>query len=289
MSIVLNDDYVKKFIKPRSRDCNKGDFGKVLLITSCRGMSGASVLAARAALRCGAGLCTVASAFSALLPIQLSVPEAITLPLPENLDGKISKNAIKPLIEYAKGCSAVIIGCGISVCKDTEILVPYLLNELTIPVILDADGINIVSKNITILGSTSAPLILTPHLKEMSRLTGISVCEIKSRKAQIAADFAKEHDITLVLKDFETVIATAAGKIFENHSGHPCMAKGGSGDMLSGMIGSFLAQGLSPEAAACCGVYLHAKAGSLCGERMGDHSVLASDMIEALPEVFQSI
>ncbi len=289
MDTVLSSDYIKQYIKPRPRDCNKGDFGKLLIIASCAAMSGAGAIAARAALRSGVGLCAVASAESALLPLKISTPEAITLPLLETESGAISKSALGTILDYAKGCTAAVLGCGLSVCEDTEILVKGLLNKLNIPIVLDADGINIAARNITIIRDTSAPLILTPHLKEMSRLIGKSVCEIKANKEKIASEFAKEHNAVLVLKDFETVIALPSGEISINRAGHGAMAKGGSGDMLSGMIGAFLAQGFSPKAAAEAAVYLHARAGELCGQRMGDHSVLASDMTEALPEVFQSI
>lgn len=289
MDTVLSSSYVKQFLKPRPRDCNKGDFGKLLIIASCTAMSGAAAIAARAALRSGVGLCAVASAERALLPLKISTPEAITLPLSETADGAICKDALNTILNYAKGCTAAVLGCGLSVCEDTKILVKGLLANLNIPIILDADGINIAAQNITILRDTSAPLILTPHLKEMSRLCGKTVYDIKANKQKIASEFAKEHNVVLVLKDFETVIASPNGEISINRTGHGAMAKGGSGDMLSGMIGAFLAQGFSPKAAAETAVFLHAKSGELCGQRMGDYSVLASDMTEALPEVFQSI
>lgn len=283
---TLNDKLIKSYIKPRERDCNKGDFGKLLVVSSCASMSGAIQIVTNAALRSGVGLCTAASVESALLPLRVSTPEAITLPLPATRDGKISRKAADTILEYAKGCSAAVIGCGLSVCEDTEVLLGELFKKLEIPTVLDADGINIAARNINILRDTSTPLILTPHLKEMSRLIAMDTPEIKANKEHIAEEFAHAYNCTLVLKDFESVIANPDGEVFRNTAGHPCMAKGGSGDMLAGMIGAFLAQGFSPAAAANCGVYLHAKAGEICGARMGDLSVLASDMIKALPEVF---
>lgn len=283
---TLNDKLIKSYIKPRERDCNKGDFGKLLVVSSCASMSGALQICARAALRCGVGLCTAASVESALLPLRVSTPEAITLPLPSTKDGKISKKAAEIILDYAKGCSAAVIGPGLSVCEDTEILLGEIFKKLEIPTVLDADGINIAARNINILRNTSTPLILTPHLKEMSRLIAKDTLEIKENKEHIAKEFAHAYNCTLVLKDSVSVIANPDGEIFRNTAGHPCMAKGGSGDMLAGMIGAFLAQGFSPKAAANCGVYLHALTGEICGEKMGDASVLATDMIEALPEVF---
>lgn len=286
---ILDDKLIKSYIKPRERDCNKGDFGKLLIVSSCASMSGALQISTMAALRCGVGLCCAASVDDALLPLRVSTPEAITLPLPSTKEGKISRKAADIILDYAKGCSAAVVGCGLSVCEDTQALLEQLFSSLEIPTVLDADGINIIARNINILRNTSTPLILTPHLKEMSRLIAMDTHEIKENKAEVAKEFAHSYNCTLVLKDFETVIATAQGEIFINTAGHPCMAKGGSGDMLAGMIGAFLAQGFSPERAANCAVYLHAKAGELCGKRMGDASVLASDMIKALPEVFLNL
>lgn len=283
---ILDQKLIKSYIKPRERDCNKGDFGKLLIVSSCACMSGALQIATKAALRCGVGLCTAASVDDALLPLRISTPEAITLPLPSTKDGKISKKAADIILDYAKGCTALVLGCGLSVCEDTEILLEELFKKLEIPTVLDADGINIAARNINILRNTSTPLILTPHLKEMSRLIAMDTPEIKENKIEVAKEFAHSYNCTLVLKDFESVIANPDGEIFLNTAGHPCMAKGGSGDMLAGMIGAFLAQGFSLKEAANAGVYLHAKAGEICGKKMGDLSVLATDMIKALPEVF---
>ncbi len=286
---TLNDKLIKSYIKPRERDCNKGDFGKLLIVSSCASMSGALQIATRSALRCGVGLCCAASVESALFPLRVSTPEAITLPLPSTKDGKISRKSADIILNYAKGCSAAVIGCGLSVCEDTEILLEELFKKLEIPTVLDADGINIAARNINILRDTSTPLILTPHLKEMSRLIAKDTLEIKQNKEHLAQEFAHAYNCTLVLKDSISVIANPDGEVFRNTAGHPCMAKGASGDMLAGMIGSFLAQGFSPTAAANCAVFLHAKAGEICGEKMGDASVLATDMIEALPEVFTTL
>ena len=130
---------------------------------------------------------------------------------------------------------------------------------------------------------------MTPHLGEMSRLCSLSIEEIRQNRVRVASDFAKEYGVILVLKDYQTVIAAPDGEVFIHNGGHPCMAKGGSGDMLAGMIGAFLAQGLSPKDAACTAVFLHARAGELCGVCMGDRSPLATDLIEKLPEVFTTL
>ena len=285
--IILDKNYIKELLPKRERSCNKGDFGKTLIIASCRSMSGACVLATRAALRSGSGLTYTASAESALMPLRISTPEAITIPLAEAADGAISADSADFLAEKANSMSAVVLGCGLSVCRDTKKLVKSLLSKIKVPVVLDADGINIAAQDINILKNTTAPLVLTPHVKEFSRLSGLELSYIKQNREQVAQEFAEKHGVTLVLKDFETVIACKGKMLYKNIGGHPCMAKGGSGDMLSGIIGALIAQGLSPEKAACSAVFLHARAGEICGERMGDRSVLTTDLIEALPEVFK--
>lgn len=286
---ILNADYISRFIKPRARDCNKGDFGRLLIVASCLNMSGAISIATRAALRSGAGLVFAASSASALMPVRINTPEAVLIPLAETKEGQISFKNADLLIEKANSCSALVLGCGLSVCGDTEKLVKKLITSVNVPIVLDADGINIIAKDINILKNTAAPIIITPHLKEMSRLCGKDVDFIKSNKESVAAEFSKEYGVTLILKDFETVVSDNNGRLFRNFGGHPCMAKGGSGDMLSGMIGAFLAQGIAPLDAACCAVFMHARAGEICGEEMGCYSVLASDLTNVLYKVFKEI
>lgn len=287
--MILTEQLIKKIIIPRVRDCNKGDFGKLLSVTSCRAMTGASVLSASAALKCGVGLVAVASAESALLPLKVALPEAITLPLNETENGKILKDEANKILEYSKNCSALLIGCGLSVCENTRQLVFSLLQNADIPVILDADGINIISENINILRSRKAPTILTPHLKEMSRLTKKSVSEIKQNKISVATEFASENNCIVILKDFETVIAAPDKSYYVNKGGHPCMAKGGSGDVLAGMVASFVAQGKTCLDSSLAAVFIHSRCGEICGSEMGDHSPLAIDLINALPRVFCSL
>ncbi len=285
--IILDKAYIKSLLPRRERDCNKGNFGKTLIVASCRSMSGACVLATRAALRSGSGLTYAASAESTLMPLRISTPEAIVLPLCENADGAISFESADFLIEKANSMSVVVLGCGLSVCEDTKKLAARLLTRINVPVVLDADGINIVAQDINILKNTSAPLILTPHIKEFSRLSGLDVSYIKENREKVASEFAEKHGVTLLLKDFETVIACKGGELYKSIGGHPCMAKGGSGDMLAGMLGALISQGLSTENAACAAVFLHARAGEICGERMGERSVITTDLIETLPEVFK--
>lgn len=287
--MILTDEIIKSLIKPRPRDCNKGDFGRLLCVVSCKNMTGAGILAAKSALRCGVGLCTVASTKDALLPLKAALPEAMTYELEASENGAISKAAAEEIVSLSKSCSAVLIGCGLSVCEDTKSLIKALLENITVPIILDADGINIAAQDINIIRNCKAPLIITPHLKEMSRLNSKSVSEIKQSKTNTALSFAKENGCAVVLKDYQTVIAMPSGEVFESLGGHSAMAKGGSGDVLAGMLSAFIASGETVQNACLLGVYLHARAGEICGENLGDRCVLASDIIDAIPSAFSSL
>ena len=283
---ILDREFVSEFIKPRAKDCNKGSFGSVLIVGSSDNFSGTVTICTLSSLRTGAGLTFAASTKTALISARVNAPEAIFIPLTETNGGQISFENADLIIEKANSCSALVLGCGLSICEDTKKLVEKVLKGVRVPTVLDADGINIVSENIDILRNTSCPIVLTPHLKEMSRLIHKDVSYIKQNKAAVASEFSKEFSVTVVLKDFETVIANG-DELYKNCGGHACMAKGGSGDMLAGMLGALLSQGLSPINSAACAVYLHSKAGEICGERMGDYSVIARDMIFSLPEVFK--
>ena len=285
---ILDKEYIGGILKPRARDCNKGDFGRLLCVVSCKNMPGAAAICARSALVSGVGICTVASTDGGLFSVRATLPEAVTFSLKANRSGAISRKSASTALCEADKCSAMLLGCGLSACKDTEAFVRKILKHAHLPIILDADGINIAARGIDILKSSNAPLILTPHIKEMSRLSGLPIEEIKQNPVKVAAEFASAQGVTVILKDFETVIATPSGEIAKNVGGHPCMAKGGSGDMLAGMVASFTAQGYTPFDAACMAVYMHATAGELCGKQKGDHSVLTSDMIARLSEVFCS-
>ncbi len=289
ISARITEATVRPLLPPRERDCNKGDFGRLLLIVSSVGMSGAGLIAAHGALRSGVGLCCTATAAQASLPIQAALPETMTLPLPQTRTGAIRASCAPLLLRRANSSSAVVLGCGLSVCRNTEKLICNLLKGLRVPTVLDADGINIAAQHIHLIRNAPAPLILTPHPGEMSRLCKKSIDEIRRTRLQTAAEFATRHQVYLVLKDNVTVLSAPDGRQLFFEGGHPCMAKGGSGDLLAGMIGAFCAQGLAPLEAACCAVFLHGRAGEICGKHLGDRCVLASDLIAALPEAFQSL
>lgn len=269
----------------RRQESYKGTYGHLLAVCGSVGMAGAAILSARAALRSGVGLLTIALPRSIYPIVSGAVPEAVFLPLPETEDGTLSETVLRPLLKALSGKSAVLIGCGMGCTASTELLVHELVREAAVPVILDADGLNAVSRHIDILETAKAPLILTPHPGEMARLVGKTIEEVQANRVHIATAFAENYTVTLALKGHRTVIADAV-QYYINPTGNPGMATGGSGDVLAGMIASFSAQGMSPMNAAKCGVYLHGKAGDMAAGKYSQHAMLPSDMIEELKGLF---
>jgi NAD(P)H-hydrate epimerase len=180
----------------------------------------------------------------------------------------------------------VLFGCGCGDDEDTAILLEYLLKNARVPLVVDADGINALSRNIHVLEEANAPVILTPHPGEMARLCGVSVEEIQQNRMGAALEFATAHGVTLVLKGHETLVATDEGRILLNHTGGAGLAKGGSGDILAGMIASFCAQGLAVEEAAACAVHLHGLAGERAQARLSAYAMLPSELLPDLCEIF---
>ena len=184
---------------------------------------------------------------------------------------------------------SVLIGCGLGVSPFAEDLLRLCFTEAEAPLLVDADGINLLSRNIHVLQETKAPVVLTPHPGEMARLTGKAIPEIQGSRLKTARDFAVSHGVTLVLKGSGTIIANSDGPLFLNTTGNPGMAKGGSGDVLAGMAASFAAQGIPTEKAAAAAVFLHGLAGDLCAKELTQSAMLPSDLIEYLPKAFLAV
>ena len=286
---LLDSDTIRGNLPVRARSANKGNFGRVLCLCGSLTMSGAAFMAASSAARCGAGIVTagVPRSIHAILAGKLT--EAMVTPLPETDDGSLSLSALGPIKEMARRATSAALGCGLSQNGETFMLVRELLKVLTCPVVLDADGINAVAGHIHVLRESKAPLILTPHPGEMARLTGRSIAEIQSDRIRAAADFAQKNRVVLVLKGANTVIASPAGEIFINPTGNPGMARGGSGDILAGMIAGFAAQGIEPVRAACCGAYIHGLAGDRCAARLSEYGMLPTDMLMEIPQIFREM
>lgn len=274
-------------LTPRRPSSNKGSFGTLLAICGSYGMAGAAQLAVRAAYTCGVGL-VKAAVTSAVYEINSPVfPEAVYLPLKENEDGRISRENLPTVLNQLCGCKAVLLGCGLGVDDDTREIVHSVITHSEAPIILDADALNIVSENPDILLTKKAPVIITPHPGEMARLCKLSIAEVQKNRRGCAEDFARKYGVIVVLKGAYTLI-TDGKDLRVNTTGNPAMARGGSGDVLAGMIGGLIAQGATPFNAGCAGVYIHGGAGDICRDKFGEYSSLASDIIEAVPEFLKS-
>jgi ADP-dependent NAD(P)H-hydrate dehydratase / NAD(P)H-hydrate epimerase len=244
-------------------------------------------MVARGALRTGAGLVSVATPNNLVPIIQTQVAEAMCVPSVESIEGTLGIGSEVELQKAIGTKSACVIGPGLSTHYETVQAVRNLIQRLTIPAVIDADGLNALAGFTDILKKVKAPVVLTPHPGEMGRLLSISSEEVQRDRVAIATAFARKHKVTVVLKGAATVVATPQGWVFVNSTGNPGMASGGTGDVLTGMIGSFLAQGYTASQAACLGVYLHGRAGDLAAEEKGEASMIAGDLIEKLPQAIK--
>ena len=273
-----------RWLPPRRSDTNKGTYGHLLVVAGSRGKSGAAALAGLAALRSGVGLCTVCTPADTLSDVQGHAPELMGVALPAA--AVLGPSHLDVLLAAAEGKDALVIGPGIPRGAETHLLLEALLGRLDVPVLLDADALNAVAGHPDLLGRSRAPLVLTPHPGEMARLGGKSIGEVQGNRIGTATAFARSQRAVVVLKGARTVVADPDGQVRVNSTGNPGMATGGTGDVLSGMVGAFLAQGLAPLDAASVGVLAHGLAGDAAARRWGRLGLVASDLTAALGEVW---
>lgn len=275
-----------KAVFNRPDDSNKGTLGSLLCICGSYGMAGAAIMAGKAALRCGIGLLKIAVPKSIYPVCATNILESVYYPLEETSNGVISSKNTDFLLEMCEKSSAVVIGCGLSVCDDTKDLVQSVITNCEKPLVIDADALNCICNKPEILKNLKAPAIITPHPGEMARLLHSTPKTVNSNRENTAIDFAKKFGVVTVLKGAGTIIASPDGEVYINHTGNSGMATGGSGDVLSGIIGSLLAQGASPINAAAAGVFLHGTIGDLAAEKLGKISMLPTDMIDMIPTAY---
>ncbi len=276
-------------LPPRKRDANKGDFGKVLIVAGSRGMAGAAVLCGTAALRGGAGLVTVATGadVSPIVAAGNACYLTACLPIEVHHHG-YADDAAPIILELAEKASVLAIGPGIGSAGKMAEIIEIILVQAKLPIVLDADGLNALAHlSLEVLNRRSAPTIMTPHPGEFARLLGCSVREVQANREELALRFAHQHGGVLVLKGHQTLV-TDGLHLYRNTTGNPGMATGGTGDVLTGLIAALVAQGLKPFEAAQLGVYLHGKAGDLAAEAVGEVSLIATDLLQYLPEAFRA-
>ena len=276
----------------RPRYSHKGDYGHILIVAGSRGKTGAALMAARACLRSGAGLVTLAVPESLMPAFQGRVTEEMTLPLPDRGEGMLTAEAAQAVLRFADRADALAVGPGIGLSDGTKQLVASLLKESPAPLVIDADGLNSIEVSADDLRKAPSPVVLTPHPGEMRRLLhavrglDLSVDDIEKDRLGAARDFAAYTGKVLALKGVPTIVAAPDGRGFINTSGNPGMATGGSGDVLTGVIAAFLGRGMEAVRAAAAGVYLHGLAGDIAAAKTGVESLIASDMIDSLPSAF---
>ncbi len=282
--VLLEEEDARGWLPERRPDSHKGSYGHLLVVAGSRGKSGAAALAGLGALRSGVGLCTVATPDDALSDVLAHGPELMGVALDE--EKPLGPVHLEALLEVAEGKDALVLGPGIARGKKTHQLIAALLERFPGPVVLDADALNALTGRLDVLRSAQGPLVLTPHPGEMARLSGLSVAEIQTDRVTVARDFARAHRVVLVLKGARTVVALPDGRARVNPTGNPGMATGGAGDVLSGVCGALLAQGLAPADAASVAVYAHGLAGDLEQEWRGELGLVASDLLSGLTSVW---
>ena len=272
----------RKWLPRRKANTHKGDYGKILLLCGAVGFTGAPVMAARAAARTGAGLIYLGVPESVYPIVAGKLTEPVVFPLPDE-NGMFSDAAVPEILKRLEKCDACLAGCGMGKSSGTEKVIRAVLQNAKCPLVLDADGINVLAAHIDVLRSAACPVILTPHEGEFLRLGG----DLTEGRLSAAKKMNRETGATILLKGHRTLICGKEG-CYVNRCGNPGMATGGSGDVLAGIIVSLLGQGLSPVRAAALGAWLHGKAGDLCRDLYGEYSMLPTDMIEALPMILKT-
>jgi ADP-dependent NAD(P)H-hydrate dehydratase / NAD(P)H-hydrate epimerase len=280
---------VQSMIPNRPTNTHKGDYGHTLVVAGSRGKGGAAGLTGLAALRAGAGLVTLAVPESCHQALEFNPLETMAVSLPETKSGCLSTKAIDAILNSLKGKNAMAIGPGLSTDKETVQLLEALLPQVECPLVIDADGINALGKCGTLLSQVQVNTVLTPHPKEMSRLSGWDVQDILNHRIERAGEFAQEHEVTLLLKGAHTLMAFADGTVFINPTGNPGMATAGCGDVLTGLIAGMVSQGLSVPSATAAGAFIHGMAGDLYAEAHHEIPLIASDLLDKIPEAIKRI
>lgn len=284
---LLTKELIKNNLPLRTANSHKGSYGHLLIIGGSLGMMGAVHLAGNGGFALGAGLVSAAVPRSIQASLAGSFPELITHPLAETPQGTLGFISGPDILNCLEGKTALVFGPGIGKHNEIIALLKWLANQLTVPLIIDADGLNTLAQELNFLKEVKIPVILTPHPGEMARLLGVSVQEVQTNRLDLAQALAEDYGVWVVLKGNKTVITTPQGEIYLNPSGGPALATAGTGDVLAGMIGAMVGQTQDITQAICTAVYLHGLAGEYVAAEVGDISSRASDLIKAIPQVIK--
>ena len=285
---LLEREEIRRWLSaPRRPDTHKGDYGHLLVISGSVGKTGAAAMACQAALRIGAGLVTLAIPKSLNAIMEMKLTEVMTEPLPETPKQSLSLRAFNSILRLCENKRAVIIGPGLGTFKETQSLILKLIKTLDLPVVLDADGLTALATQPKILPTANRSLILTPHPGEMAKLIQSTSKEVQEDRIGISRNFSQSRQVHLILKGYRTLITTPKGEVFINPTGNPGMASGGTGDVLTGMIGGLICQGFEILPSLQIAVYLHGLAGDEVASERGEKSLVATDIIEKIPALLQ--
>lgn len=291
MAQTITREYARSVLPNRPKDGHKGTFGHVFIIGGSRGLTGAVKLACEAAARSGVGLVTAGVPAPLGDIIAASLLECMSLLLPATAAETLacSPQALARALDFAAAKQAAVLGPGISQHAETRQFVLEFVRQCPVPLLVDADGLNCLSADLSPLEEAAAPRLLTPHPGEMARLMHCATEEVQRDREGAAATFARDHRCVVVLKGAGTVVADAAGAVFVNPTANSGLATGGTGDVLSGLIGGLLAQRIAPVDAAVLGVYVHRLAGDIASEAMTERGMIARDVIAAIPQAWRII
>jgi hydroxyethylthiazole kinase-like uncharacterized protein yjeF len=281
-TFLLEEEDVRRHFPPRRPDSHKGSFGHLLVVAGSIGKTGAAGLAGSAALRGGVGLCTIATAVSQQPIVAGFAMEPMTEPLPETPGRTIALTARPRILDLVARTDAMALGPGLSLDPETQELIRGLVLDVERPMVVDADGLSALAGHLDLLDRAAGPRALTPHPGEMARMLGTTVAEVQSDRLEVVRTFCARHGVALALKGAGTVIGAPDGRVFINPTGNPGMASGGSGDVLTGMVGAFLARGFDTVTALQAGCFLHGLAGDLARAERGGEALMAGDIVEAI-------
>src|SRR3989338_7076519 len=286
---LIEEKDAARILPKRKADTHKGTYGHLAVIAGSRGKGGAAALSSISALRAGTGLVTLALPKCLNVSFEAGIPEVMTLHLPDTKEGTIDKSALNTLINFLEGKSAVLIGPGITTNPSTSSLIKNLVKKISCPMLIDADGLNIIADKIELLKDKPSPVIVTPHPGEMARMLNTTSKEIQTNRIEASRKLSAEYGIYVILKGARTIVATPEGEVYINPTGNPGMATAGTGDVLSGIIVGFMAQGLSARDSSILGVYLHGLAGDIAAEKLSQTALIARDLIKTFPEAIKKV
>jgi NAD(P)H-hydrate epimerase len=273
----------------RTKDSYKGTYGYLLVIAGSAGLTGAACLTCEAALRAGVGMVTLGIPRSLNVAMEARLIETMTRPLPETDSQSLSLEGLDEIERLASRMQAMAVGPGLSTNPETQRLVRRIAAKVDLPMVIDADGLSALVGRFDVMRSREKETIFSPHLGEMSRLTGLSMPEIEKDREQVAAAHAAKWKVEVILKGAPSLVATTDGALYVNTTGNSGMSTGGSGDVLTGILAALLCQGVKAADAAILGTYLHGLAGDIAAKRFTEWGMVASDMIQCLPDAWREL